>query len=164
MKTRSFPQRMRTVLSSPFVAARAPSPRARGEGGVRGRLRWHRQLKRPLTRRAARVDLSPRAGRGHKKSVPRRAPRPSFANRHDNHALLDSPPAQKREAKRRKAQANHSPRITGAAARQNRGALAFRRFTAALASAVATASGSAPEPRFLRQRPAGVLPASALSS
>jgi len=59
-----------------------------------------------------------------------------------------------------KGASNHCPRIADkstqsaqtnlrAEARQNRGALAFRRSTAALASAVATASGSAPEPRFL---------------
>jgi len=42
--------------------------------------------------------------------------------------------------------ANQSAR---GSAPKSRGALAFRRFTAALASAVATASGSAPEPRFL---------------
>jgi len=39
------------------------------------------------------------------------------------------------------------------------GAPALRRFTAALASAVATTSGSAPDPRFLDSAGAGVLPA-----
>src|SRR5580704_11520961 len=45
--------------------ALAPSPRSRGEGGVRGFFDAFDSRKAPLTRpRSASVDLSPRAGRG----------------------------------------------------------------------------------------------------
>ena len=77
------------------------------------------------------------------------------------HHQKDSPPAKKAgseapkgachplAAHRRQVYAVCANQSARGSAPKSRGALAFRRFTAALASAVATASGSAPEPRFL---------------
>src|SRR5215471_21719820 len=56
--------RMRSLLVERPLGACAPSPRERGEGGVRGRFNAFESRRVPLTRRAARVDLSPPAGRG----------------------------------------------------------------------------------------------------
>ena len=86
-----------------------------------------------------------------------------FSRRAHARALLDSLFASRGKTEGSgapKGASNHCPRTADkstqsaqtnlrAEARQNRGVLAFRRSTAALASAVATASGSAPEPRFL---------------
>jgi hypothetical protein len=95
-------------------------------------------------------------------------PRPSFARHHDAISKNRFAPGNKREAKRRKAHANHvraapadvaicrclKARLRAAI----EGAPAFRRFTAALATGYHP-DGSAPEPGFLKARRIGVLPA-----
>jgi hypothetical protein len=84
--------------------------------------------------------------------------RPSFVHDHDAIPKIDSPPAIKEGAERRKAHANHRRHADKCAACARvcvrggsapmRGALAFRRSAAALARANASAVGSAPVPAF----------------
>ena len=79
----------------------------------------------------------------------------------------------KREAKRRKAHANHSAPhqqtspfadASGAAARHVGARPAFRRYAAALARANASAVGSAPVPAFPETRPGGCYPRQPVTS
>jgi hypothetical protein len=89
--------------------------------------------------------------------------RPSYAHHHNAIPKIDSPPANKREAKRRKA---HCP-TNLPLARQRAfvgGALAFRRLTAALARPNASSLGSAPVPAFPETRPGGRYPLRPVSS
>jgi hypothetical protein len=143
---------------------RAPSPRVRGEGRDEGALplgsEWQ-QSPHPRLRR----DLS-REGRGERINVHASSRirsrgalmRPSFVHDHDAIPKIDSPPAIKEGAERRKAHANHRRHADKCAACARvcvrggsapmRGALAFRRSAAALARANASAVGSAPVPAF----------------
>src|SRR5208283_5431763 len=96
----------------------------------------------------------------------RRARRPRFAYHHNNKALLDSPPAHKEGSGAPRGASNQCPRHTircrhltvrGARKRaKSRGALAFRRSTAALAKAVTPWLSS--RPCFLGPGPSGRYP------
>jgi hypothetical protein len=107
-------------------------------------------------RRPSRLALLAPQGDGRHRSLSRRVRARALPTTTEN----SHPLAKNRGKRSAERPSNHCPRIADkstqsaqtnlrAEARQNRGALAFRRSTAALASAVATASGSAPEPRFL---------------
>jgi hypothetical protein len=113
-------------------------------------------------------SFAPRGGQA--KSFSRRLTRPSHASTTKKIRLR----LKKREAERRKAHAIHCPRTADksmqsaqtnlrAAARQKVGARSPSGASLRLASAVATTSGSAPDPRFLGRGRAGVLPVVSLS-
>jgi hypothetical protein len=99
-------------------------------------------------RRPSRLALLAPQGDGRHRSLSRRVRARALPTTTEN----SHPLAKNRGKRSAERPSNHCPRIADKStqsAQTNRGALAFRRSTAALASAVATASGSAPEPRFL---------------